>query len=294
MARISDSDMADRVERHVLQRIASADSAELALPVLPAMAVRCLKVLSDPDYSVTELSRLIENDPLMAAGIVRLANSAGRATLEPSRSVVQSVMRLGADELRNFMIEVSAFPLFESNDRTIAIFGRVLWTHSVAVALLARAVVRKVGGPQPEAAYLAGLLHDVGKPVMAAMLLDAERRLFNVRTRTWLFPLTWLGVIERTHRTVGIALAQSWRLPDLVIRSVRDADNYDTTDPGNPANAVRFANALAKLAGVYVGDFDQADLESLVFVGRRLFSFSDSDIDAMTTGLKERVEERLG
>lgn len=292
-----------RVEEHVLQRIESAD---LDLPVVPSVAARCLELLSHPDFSVNDLARLIENDPLMAARVVHLANSAGRATLEPARSVVQSVMRLGADELRSFMIEVSAFPIFESHDRTIAVFGRALWTHSVAVALLARGVVRKIsnaggaggshlrsGDKQPEAAYLAGLLHDIGKPVMAAMLLDAERRLFNVRTRSWLFPLTWLALIDRSHRRVGLALASSWRLPDLVVRSVRDCDNYDTNDPANPANAVRFANALAKLGGVYVGDFDPADVDSLVFVGRRLFSLSDDDIAAMIKGLRERVDERL-
>ena len=230
----------------------------------------------------------------MAARIVRLANSAGRATLEPSRSVVQSVMRLGADELQSFMFEVSARPVFQSHDRAISDMGRALWSHSIAVALLARAVMRRNNGKQPEAAYLGGLLHDIGKPLMAAMLLDAERRLFNVRTRTWLFPATWMSLIAKTHRRVGLALAEAWRLPELVTLSIRDADNYETSEPANPANAVRFANALAKLAGLHAGEVDQSDVESLVFVGRKLFSLSDADIEALTSGLKERVEAREG
>lgn len=282
--------MAARVEEYVLGRI---DAGAFEVPVLPLVAARCLELLSDADFSVAEVARLIENDPLMAVHIVRLANSAGRTSLEPSRSVLQSVMRLGGDELRSFMFEASARPIFESHDRTIAVFGRALWTHSVAVGMLARVAVQKGGGPHPEAAYLAGLLHDIGKPVMAAMLLAAERRLFNVRTRTWLFPLTWLGLIEKVHRRVGIALAEAWRLPDHVVRSIRDADNYDTTDPANPANAVRFANALAKLAGIYVGDFDPEDVDSLVFVGRRLFSFSDEELQTLTSGLRQRVEARV-
>jgi len=282
--------MAARVEEYVLGRI---DAGAFEVPVLPLVAARCIDLLSDADFSVAEVASLVETDPLMAVHIVRLSNSAGRTTLEPSRSVLQSVMRLGGDELRSFMFEASARPIFESHDRTIAVFGRALWTHSVAVGMLARAAVQKIGGPHPEAAYLAGLLHDIGKPLMAAMLLDAERRLFNVRTSTWLFPLTWLGLIARVHRRVGIALAEAWRLPEHVVRSVRDADNYDTTDPANPANAVRFANALAKLAGIYVGDFDPEDIDSLVFVGRRLFSFSDEELQSLIGGLRERVEGRL-
>jgi putative nucleotidyltransferase with HDIG domain len=290
LPRISEEEMTRRAEELVLKRI---DSDELALPSLPLVAVKCLDILSRPDFSVPELAKTIETDPLIAARILRLANSAARATLEPARSVVQAVMRLGADELQAMMFEVSARPLFESHDRTISSLGRELWAHSLAVALLARAQVRRVAGPQPEAAYLAGLLHDIGKPLMAAMLLDAERRLFNVRTRTWLFPAAWLSLIARVHRRVGLALAQAWRLPDLVVASVRAADRYDTADGKNPANAVRLANALAKTAGIYAGEFDAPSTADQVLTGRKLFTLSDKEAAGLTDGLRSRVDERM-
>jgi putative nucleotidyltransferase with HDIG domain len=288
--RISDEEMARRAEEFVLGRIEADD---LGLPALPLVAGRCLDLLFQPEFSLKEIARLIETDPLIAARVVRLANSAAFATLEPARSVLQAVMRLGADDLQSFMFEISARPVFESHDRTISSLGRALWTHSVAVALLARAIVRRVGDPNPEAAYLAGLLHDIGKPLMATMLLDAEHRLFNVRTRNWLFPATWLGLIAKVHRRVGIALADAWRLPDLVVNTVRDLESYDTAQPQNPANAVRLANALTKLAGIYVGGFDAADTGFLVVVGSKHFSLTEPDIEALTNGLRQRVDERM-
>jgi putative nucleotidyltransferase with HDIG domain len=290
VARIGDEEMARRAEELVLKRI---DAEDLGLPALPLVAVRCIEILSHADFSVNDLARAIETDPLVAARVVRLANSAARSTLEPARSVIQSVMRLGADELQTLMFEVSARPIFASHDRTISALGSELWSHSVAVALLARALVRKVSGAQPEAAYLAGLLHDVGKPLMAAMLLDAERRLFNVRTKTWLFPATWLALIARAHRRVGIALAQAWRLPPLVVASVRDAQSYDVDDGTKPANAVRLANALAKTAGIYAGEFDEADVADQVFTGRKLFALSEKEAAGLVDGLRARVDERM-
>jgi putative nucleotidyltransferase with HDIG domain len=289
--RISDEQMAARAAESVLQRI---DANDLGLPAMPAVAVRCLETLSRPDFSISDLAKSIETDPLMAARVVRLANSAGRATLEPARSVLQAVMRLGSDELRSFILEVAARPIFESHDRVIGELGRALWSHSVAVALLSRAVIRRAGHQHPEAAYLAGLLHDIGKPLMASMLLDAERRLYNVRTRTWLFPATWLGLIARTHRSLGLALGKSWRLPELVVQTIAGAAVYDVAHPASPANAVCFGNALAKVAGLYAGELDQAAVEALVEQGRTLFSLSEQDVNSFTNGLAERVDERLG
>jgi len=289
-SRITDAEMAQRVEEHVLRRI---DADDLILPVLPTVVTRCLEALDPPDFSVNDVARLIESDPLIAAGVVRLANSAARASLEPSRSVLQSVMRLGGDELRAFLFEVAVRPIFDSHDPGISELGRSLWAHSVAVGLLARAIVRRVGGPQPEAAYLAGLLHDVGKPVLAAMLLDSERRLFGVRTRTWLGPGAWMALIRASHRRVGVALANAWRLLELVRRSIAHADHYDAGARDNPANAVCLANALAKLAGVAAGDVDPAELQSLLSAGRSLFVLSEHDVQALTDGLRARVDQRL-
>ena len=92
---------------------------------------------------------------------------------------------------------------------------------------------------------------------------------------------------------MAIRLADAWRLPDLVKKSIRGVETYDTDDPGNPANAVRFANALAKLAGVHAGPFEAPAVERDVQAGRQLFVLSDREVHVLTDGLRERVDERL-
>lgn len=287
---MTDAEVTSQVADVVLKRIASDD---IVLPALPVVASKCLGLLSGPDFSLSHVANLIESDPILAAQVVRLANVASRAPVTPVRSILECVTRIGASELRVFLLESSARRIFESSDRGISEMCRGLWEHSLAVALLARDLLEQARAAHPEAGYLGGLLHDIGKPVTAAMLLEAERRLRGKQTQTWFDPEGWSELISRTHRVVGVALAQRWGLPESVRRSISECDDYDSSDTHSTANAIRFANALAKKEGVYVGAVDPEENKSQVFVGRALFGVDDERERDLTTYLKERVNERM-
>ncbi len=201
--------------------------------------------------------------------------------------------RIGAGDLRLFLIETSTRRTFESVDRDIARLCRGLWEHSLAVAVMTRDLLRLAKVNRAEAGYLGGLLHDIGKPVTATMLLDAETRLRGTRTQNWFPPDTWSALVTQVHRTVGVALATKWGLPDSIGNSIRDSVDYDSSDPHSDANAVRLANALAKREGLYVGAVDEAEIESQIFVGRALFAVSDEQLVYLTRYLKERITERM-
>jgi putative nucleotidyltransferase with HDIG domain len=278
------------VEEAVLRRIESDD---VELPPLPAMAAKCLGLLNAANFSLADVARLIETDPILAAQVIRLANAASSAPVAPIRSITECVSRIGAGELRLFLIETSTRRTIESIDRDIARMCLGLWEHSLAVAIMARDLLRHAKSPRPDAGYLGGLLHDIGKAVTATMLLDSERRLRGKRTQHWFPPATWNTLVSRIHRTVGVALAVKWGLPDEIVRSIRDAADYDSADPHSEANAVCLANALAKREGLYVGPSDAEEIESQIFVGRALFSVDDEPLKYLTGYLKERVSQRM-
>jgi putative nucleotidyltransferase with HDIG domain len=289
-SRISDVEVSSQVEEAVVRRIAADD---LALPPLPVVAAKCLSLLSAPSFSLAEVARLIETDPIVAAQVVRLANAAARAPVAPIRSIAECVARVGGNELRVFLLETSARRTFESVDRDISRICRGLWEHSLAVALMARDLLRQAKVDRADTGYLGGLLHDIGKPVTATMLLEAETRLRGKRTQNWFPPATWSELIARIHRKVGVALAEKWGLPDGIGRIIRDSADYDSADPHSEANAVRLANALAKREGIYVGAVDADEIDSQIFVGRALFAIDDEQMQYLTRYLKERIQERL-
>jgi putative nucleotidyltransferase with HDIG domain len=263
-------------------------SDQLVVPTMPAVAVKVMEVLRDPDAGMKEAASVMEKDPVLAARTLRLATSAAfgggkKITLQ------EALARLGTRNLKALLVEASAHKLFVSKNPQINDQLRTLWEHSVAVGMLARDVLALTGAQDSDSAYLAGLLHDVGKPVVAAMLLELERQLTEVYQRGWIDSGEWLTVIGKVHRQVAVALAEKWQLPGPIITCIKEAGEYDQGNRQSLANAVCFSNALAKKSGIYTGAVDAEDNDALVMIGRSVIGISDDILRTLTKNLRERV-----
>jgi len=278
--------LSEQLEQIVLKRIAE-DS--LVLPTLPSVVTKALEVLKDPDVSFKQVGVIIERDPVLAARLLRSATSAAFSAGTRKVSLPEALTRLGAKAVRSLLVEATAQKVFLSRDPKIAESMKRLWQHSVAVATLSRDVLALSGNTDSEAAYLAGLLHDVGKPVIASMLLEFERQVTEVYNRPFIDSAEWIGVIGRTHRVVGVALAEKWQMPEQVTRCIRECAEYDNADRASLVNIVCFSNSLAKKTGIYAGTIDADEVDALVMIGRSIIGANDEIIKTLTRGLKERV-----
>lgn len=269
----------------VLNRI---ENDSLVIPTLPQVATEALAMLKEEDVDLSAVARLIEREPVIAARLLRQASSAAKGT-EKNPTIQQASTRLGSQALRTLILDASTRQLFQSRDARIADLTRSLWEHSVAVALLARDIAALVGGVDPEAAYLAGLIHDVGKPIAAAILLELERvvdpSLFDLDADGWLI------AVQNIHRTIGVALSEKWELPDAVAAGVRDSSEFDNVDREAVSNLVCFSNSVAKLHDIYPGNYEKEDAEAMVLIGRSLLGLEADVIERLADGLKTRVAQ---
>jgi len=124
---------------------------------------------------------------------------------------------------------------------------------------------------------------------MAAVLLDAEKGLERRRDVVWMKSDTWMETVRTTHRPVGVALAEKWKLPEDITDAIRNAGEYDSVNRKSLSNYVRFCNAAVKRAGIYPGPVDTEDADALVMIGRSLLGLSDDLVAKTTNGLLERV-----
>ena len=264
-------------------------SDQLVLPTMPAVAVKVMEILRDPDAGMKEAAALMERDPVIAARTLRMATSAAFAGGGKKITLQEALARLGTKMLKTLLVEASAQKLFLSKNPQINDQLRALWEHSVAVGMLARDVLALTGAQDSDSAYLGGLLHDVGKPVVATVLLELERQLTDVYQRGWIDSGEWLEVIAKVHRPVAVVLAERWQLPGPIVLCIKEAGEYDQGNRQSLSNAVCFANALAKKSGIYAGPVDQEDNDALVMIGRSVIGISDDILRTLTKGLRERV-----
>jgi serine/threonine-protein kinase len=271
----------------------------LVLPAMPGAARECLKLVDNPNGGLVRVAEAIGRDPVIAPVVLRRARSALLGSHTPVKTIEQAVTRLGARQLRSVLVDFSARRLFESKNAAIRAATRGLWEHSVAVGVLSRAIAKRRRDVDPEAAYLAGLLHDVGKPVAASLLLEAERTL-NAKPEEWLTKEAWLDVIAECHREVGVALARSWELQEEIVLAIARAQKYSVDGPGSIASVVCFANAVVKSQGIYTGACDVEAVQALVRDGLDLFKIDDKQLESliaelqsedMMEGAAERAEE---
>jgi putative nucleotidyltransferase with HDIG domain len=287
---ISSDELATMIERAVLDQVA-AD--RIALPAMPRVATRAFTLLRKRDFSLSEVAAVIETDPVVAARLVHLANSVAFGTFTKLESVLACVTRLGARELSFFLMETAARQLVECHDPRIAQMCDGLWEHSLSVAILSHDLVENLPGLDAEAAYLAGLLHDIGRPVVAEMLLDAESRLLGKRIDRWIMPSKWLGIITQCERTVGFAVTRAWTLPDSVIDAVGLCDQYDEERPFRLSNVVRLANALAAVAGHDLSVRPAEENAAIVEGGATLLGLDSDTIAGVATALPARLAGRM-
>lgn len=267
------------------------DSGKLVLPAIPATAAKTLECLEAADLNIERVTKLLEGDPVLSLDVLRLVNSAAFSPKAPIESLQRAVGMLGVKRLRSFLITASARQVFVSRIPEVREIFSQLWAHSIGVGVVARQIAVHAGFEDKDAPYMAGLMHDIGKPIVAIHLLELEKSVSRWQQASWIDPQDWLRIVEDTHRPVGVAVAKRWNLPAQVTEAIQDCVEYDPGDRLCASNAVRFANGLAKREGVSVGGVDMDQVTTVLMIGRSILGLDDEAIEGMSKSLHDAVND---
>lgn len=204
------------------ERLAALIADARNLPTMPTVAVQVANVVDSPSSSARNVANALAGDPLLTAKVLRMANSVFYGAPRTVSTVTDAIVLLGMQTIRSLAMAASCH---ETLDRELHHYGLLrgeLWRHAFCVAYASQAIAVKLRYPSPEEAFVAGLLHDLGKVVIDSNASGAfEEVLARASKADTTFDQSERLVIGFDHAQVGAALLQSWRLPEQLVYAVQ-------------------------------------------------------------------------
>jgi HD-like signal output (HDOD) protein len=219
----------------------------LNIPVFHAVAVKLQQLLSKPDYTIGDVTDLIAADQSLATQVLRIANSPYYAGLQSVVTINAAVIRLGGKEVANIAMMASQQETYRSTDPQFNQIMQALWRHALACAVGTKWLAEKMGyGDQAQEAFLAALLHDVGK----LFLVKVMEEVLAADPQRSTVPLPLIEeVLDTLHVAEGYQVMKRWNLPDLYCEVTKSHHLPDWDDGNHLLSMVRLVNrACHKLA----------------------------------------------
>lgn len=210
----------------------------LDLPTLPTVVAKIVQLVDNPRTSAATLAQLISSDPALTARMLKMANSAYYGFPRRIGTINLAIVVLGFNTVRDLAISASLaerINIDHDGADTMADF----WDHSVATAVAARMLQRQTQTRQVGEAFVAGLLHDIGRLVVARYLPEEFRRvqetLATSQDPLWAVELNQLGM---SHAEIGSTLCRHWNLPEAICDGIQFHHNPMGQDEHNTLSCI--------------------------------------------------------
>ncbi|MBF0342806.1 MAG: diguanylate cyclase [Nitrospirae bacterium] len=213
------------VLKHIPSKDAITNIVDLSIKELPAVSVvvvKLLKMAKKDDASISELVMLVESEPAITTRILMLVNTPAYRVRHSITGIKEAVQILGFSTIWSLALEITLYEqLFTTRVRPH--FDRIFfWQHCLSVACLSRAIAQEVGYPNHDEAYLAGLLHDIGKIIIEVSgRINYSDFLNNLPKINGLLIEEEVKFIGMGHDDVGAFFSNHWGFPDVITLTIK-------------------------------------------------------------------------
>jgi putative nucleotidyltransferase with HDIG domain len=259
------------------------------LPAMPWVVGRVISLTNNTNSNIRELNEVICQDQSLTAKVLRLSNSAYYGYSRRISTVVDAIGLLGFNTIRNLVLAAHTYSILKSEVKGYHIAHGDIWRHSMTCALTVRAIAKRTGYPVPDQAFIAGLLHDIGKVILSIHVAEAYDEITRrVQEDQVPFSTAEYELLGFTHAAVGARVAEKWNLPDDHVEAI--ACHHTPLDAvKNPqlAALVHIADAICMSMGIGLG----GDGLYYTFEGRALtlVGLKETDLEVIMSELAELV-----
>jgi HD-like signal output (HDOD) protein len=218
----------ERLAAGIAQSIVNVVGAR-SIPTMPGAAQKAFSLATDPNAEARDFVEVIESDEALSGRVVKIANSVFYDRGSNPNTIEAAVTVIGLNELRALLSATSLSEIFPSKHP----LRNTLWTNDIATALAARTLARQLAPEMEDSAFLAGLMHDVGKLLLLQRCPEEYVRVVRiVETEGLPFQEAEVRRFPFSHTEVGQLIAEQWRFGPELTQAIRGHhDNWPNHNP---------------------------------------------------------------
>ncbi len=255
------------------------------LPVLPEAVIEVRKIVRDEEKGAADIARVIAQDATFSTTVLRIANSARFKTgSHEIRNLPMAIQRLGGRRTLQLMTAISAQLHMAVKDKGLQTLLRESAKHSLLVAVAAQHLAKLVGGVDPEDAFMAGMLFDIGVSAIICAVPDEVANCGSKQSHI---------ILRQLHREMGGRLLTYWEMPDSFIAL---ASHHGVESDDRPReNLIEIIDSVQfLLAGSgYVPPFDDIPegIDALHYPPMQRLGLNETHLAAVEVELEDGFEE---
>jgi len=224
-----------------------------SLPPFPKVAAKLMTLFDDPSIGASELSEVLSMDPALVMKVIHASNSPFYMLSKPVESVNQAVLVLGMKTIKTITTASAIIQgVSQIKPRPDVFDINKFWKHSYATAIAATKISILENNPNGNRLYLVGLIHDIGKLVIAYYWPESWKRIVtHLKTENKTYDEVESELFMCTNTEVTLTLCRNWKFPDYTIELIKQKLLPDGPQPeyAGEYNILRKANILAGLSG---------------------------------------------
>lgn len=281
MSKTGNDDNPWQILRQSLDKLIAEDT--LDIPLLPDVVQKAIVLAQAPDSDALAMARLIQSDPSLAAHVMRIANSVAYTPMANLVSLQQAISRLGMNEISEIALAIAVqAKLFHTPGYDSYIAEQ--WRYALATALWAKEIARHCR-VNVEVAYLAGLLHVIGRPAVLHMILEIAAK--NG------FKLSALEIAELENsyqQQFSEIVLKLWKMPTVVIEAVVHYADFNSASESHTQAALVNAGSWFARHMLYPNDVPEYKLTDLPAL--EALNLYQDEVDQLLEN-REVIESRL-
>jgi len=262
------------------------------LPTLPTVVSNVVAMCDDPMTSAGDMERAFSMDQALTAKVLRLVNSSYFSLPRKVSSVTRAVAFLGFNAVKAIALTTSVLEIFSGRGNDSGLDHRAFWRHALGTAAGAKILAKKIRLFQMDDAFVAGLLHDIGKMVLDQFAHDRFVEVLRCarEEQIWI-----LRAEQKTlgfdHTEAGEMVADQWHLSELLSTAIRYHHNPSAAGKNmlKFVGAVHMADHLSRASGVGSGGDEQMPVSQPEI--ERLFDLSPQEREEIQEEIVIAVEE---